>query len=483
VKAQTANPAVIVGLILVPVAIVCVAVLGPVPVLLALMAALAIGTAFVAPKLTVGLAMILMLLGRTFEAHISVAGYLDEALVLLLGVVLPLRRVIGGQKLRSITGQMGFLLFGAVGLLSAAVAAVPIGIAFQGAILILKGVILGWAIAQVDWNRRDLAHIARWGAAATSVLLAGAAVNLAVPSIWNSVVIPGASWGFRYGLQPITSFFVHPGYFGTSLALAGIAVLAYQLCFKATPFSRALLIGTVIGAVLTFRRKVLIGMIAGGGLLWLRVHPAKVIATAVVAIPIVLILTAEAITETLRFTYAEYLVNPDAVARIRLIFDAPAVALAHFPFGAGFGRFGSAIARQNYSPEYYDLGYPQVWGLGPTAENGKFLTDTFWPAIVGEAGFLGFIFYAGGIVAIGVMFLRMTRREAQDPWVKWLSLVGLGWTVELVIESMAGPIFMAVPTFALFFFVVGVAAAFREEDPCPAELRRNRTRSRARIHE
>lgn len=75
----------------------------------------------------------------------------------------------------------------------------------------------------------------------------------------------------------------------------------------------------------------------------------------------------------------------------RYLFLSNSFSLAnkYFPFGVGFGLFGSTIAERYYSPVYYDLGFNEIWGVMP----GQFLNDTFYPTILGELGYFGLLIY------------------------------------------------------------------------------------------
>ena len=117
-------------------------------------------------------------------------------------------------------------------------------------------------------------------------------------------------------------------------------------------------------------------------------------------VPVAAVVLAAPLGQVVTTTYNDYLGNGNPEARTVLTRDSFAVAAAHFPGGAGFGRFGSAVAATNYSPEYVARGYPDIWGLGRTAEDGRFLTDTEWPAIIGETGFFGALAFALGLAGI-----------------------------------------------------------------------------------
>lgn len=62
-----------------------------------------------------------------------------------------------------------------------------------------------------------------------------------------------------------------------------------------------------------------------------------------------------------------------------------------FPFGSGFASFASYSSGVQYSSLYYQYGLNMVYGLYPN--NPIFMSDTFWPMIIGQGGFLGGIIW------------------------------------------------------------------------------------------
>ncbi len=79
-------------------------------------------------------------------------------------------------------------------------------------------------------------------------------------------------------------------------------------------------------------------------------------------------------------------------ARSTLTADSIDIANNEFPIGLGYGTFASASAVKYYSPVYSKLGYNTKYGMGFI--NTNYLTDTFWPIILGEFGYLGVLFYS-----------------------------------------------------------------------------------------
>lgn len=428
---------------------------------IALMFGTAVLVATFAPHCFVLLSALALLFVRTLQHRVGIPGmeYLDEICVLVCAVVFPVVALLRGRRLVRFPGAPWFMIFVAIGVVSAVIQDVPTNVLISGTLLVSKGVLFGWAVAQVEWRQTHLLNVARYSAVTLGFLILCAAMNFAFPGPWNRIVLDLNGFGARYGLPPVTGPFVHPGYFGTTMALGAIGIACYRLVISRESKSAWLLILTISCAILSFRRKVLVGLAAAYFYIQSRKGLSSTLVGGVVAV-LILVVGAGIVSQTISYTYNEYFVNPGAIARVRLTVDSIGIAFDRFPFGAGFGRFGSAAARADYSPEYYPLGYASIWGLGPTEETGKFLTDTFWPSVVGESGWIGTLAFLLGLYAIFRSGARSYQIE-QQKYVQWISLLTAAWVVELSVESLAGAVFTAAPTYGLFFGAVGIATSAR----------------------
>ena len=81
----------------------------------------------------------------------------------------------------------------------------------------------------------------------------------------------------------------------------------------------------------------------------------------------------------------------------------------YFPYGTGFGTFGSSTAATNYSQLYYILEFNTVTGMQPT--NTKYLNDTFWPMIFTQLGLIGMIPYILLMIIIFYDIYRNAKRS------------------------------------------------------------------------
>lgn len=85
-----------------------------------------------------------------------------------------------------------------------------------------------------------------------------------------------------------------------------------------------------------------------------------------------------------------YFMNPNA-PRQRFVMVSMDLVRRYFPFGTGFGTFGSAGAAKYYSPIYYEYGFDQLWGM--TSDNPMYLNDNYFPMIFAQMGFfVGLLF-------------------------------------------------------------------------------------------
>lgn len=90
----------------------------------------------------------------------------------------------------------------------------------------------------------------------------------------------------------------------------------------------------------------------------------------------------------------------DGFARGELTKTAVTIANTMLPLGSGFATYGSAVTAEPgyYSPLYYLYGLSTVHGLAPG--HASFLSDTFWPIVLGQFGWVGLACYAAAIALL-----------------------------------------------------------------------------------
>lgn len=432
------------------------------------------------PKIGAAVSVIGILFGSGFATSTGVGalGYLDEALVILPAVVFPGLRLLRQLPPRWLPGLGWIAVYVMLGSVSSIVNDVPTLLAAQSTFLVLKGFLFAFAVAQLDWTPDDVKKAARCGAIVLAIVLAVSVVNFLIPEVWTSIFSRRSKGiDYRLGMPSLIGPFDHEFAYGQFMALSAVAVLAYRSNVQKGLASAVLLAGSFLGLVLSFRRKAIAAALTA--LLSVRIlTPGKrtsAFVAAVLALPIVAIVSWDAVSSVVDATYTEYFTDPTKTARTRFYADGAALAMQSFPFGVGFARFGSYMAGEEYSPEYVKLGYNLVYGLAP-GDRGPYLSDTFWPAIAGESGWFGLMAFALALVAMARVGLKLIK-ASEDKYVRWAGVVLAAWVVEFTVESIAAPVFNTPPIFALLFGAAGLAASLLAQQPArldPAPLTKGR---------
>ncbi|KAA9393863.1 hypothetical protein FCK90_09325 [Kocuria coralli] len=425
-------------------------------------AVLLLGTAaFVHPKVTAGLIVLITMLSQTIQTvtGVNALGYGDELGVLLALLLFTGRRLYLRGSIRFYPALWFFLAFALLGVVSSIVNDVSLGTLATGGFLFLKGPALGFAVAQLDWRREDIPHLIRAGVIFILFVLVTVVINAVQPAAWNAFIGRVATISERAGFSSLTGPFDHPVGLGTMMSMAFLAILLYRQLVRKGVFSFALLCATGLTCIAAFRRKsIAAATITAVGMRAMLPGPkALYLALLAVLIPAALMIGWDPLTAVVQSTYQEYTENVVETARVRMTVDSVALSLGAFPLGVGFGRFASFTAGENYSPLYQDFGYQWIYGMGP-GERGGFLSDTFWPAPLAETGLLGALCYAGGLYLLAVTGWRLMRRSPSRR-VRWMGAVTVAWFVTLGIESVVAPVFVSPPMFALPFVAAGIATA------------------------
>ena len=72
------------------------------------------------------------------------------------------------------------------------------------------------------------------------------------------------------------------------------------------------------------------------------------------------------------------------------------------------------MAAQHYSKLYVELGYLRVWGMG---RKSKYLSDTFWPIVIAQTGWLGTVAFSLAIIQLIIYILKSAKKDLVFFWV------------------------------------------------------------------
>jgi hypothetical protein len=126
--------------------------------------------------------------------------------------------------------------------------------------------------------------------------------------------------------------------------------------------------------------------------------------------------------------------------RNRLDSTSLKIAIADFPLGAGFGRFGSVSSGPPgfaYSPVYDHYGFNLIPGLNRAKPT--YLHDTSWATIIGETGTIGWLFYVGGLALLMAVLGLQAGNEGQPRAAQLASLAGVATLVAFMFDSAGRP--------------------------------------------
>ncbi len=413
------------------------------------------------PRLTLALFLVFILFqwvivnqagGKAAAAGLAVT-YLDEAAILLLFAAAAGNALAARRRL-----PVNFLLFGIGGVILAGVIGglvnkTPPVIVLSAVLIYLKGFLVLAVFAAFSYSESFLKKLVKLFAFLTLFILLLAVVDLINPAGLRKLTGGVAEKDWRLGMPSVQSVFIHPGLFGWYCAFAGLYAFAFYLTRRKLKYF-ALVVFSLLGVVASIRLKP-VGAMAAAMAAGLMVYSARA-KVAIVGATLFLALIFLAVFQTritgvIREQAAEYQ-NP---LKPRTVFYRTALDLAgkRFPLGVGFGRFGGEIAARYYSPVYREYGFSRIHGLWP---EGRFLTDTFWPMVLGELGAIGFGFYLGLCFYI-FLLLRKAYRALESPYAKAFVLGTLMVFIEGLVESVAEPVFVKPPAAYFIFAAVGVS--------------------------
>lgn len=273
----------------------------------------------------------------------------------------------------------------------------------------------------------------------------------------------------------VRSIFLHPALYGWLTAFGSLLCYARFLTHRSwwsIPAGLALNAGTFLSGrrtpMLGVGLAVAVGLVSSTSRMGLRRAATRVWLPAAAVIVLAAALLSPAIGRLTELTIAEYVPSievareifaerprPEVVAgvhpRIALYAGSLAIGRDHFPLGAGIGRFGSHLSRDDYSPMYERYGLDQVALLRP--DDPQAATDAFWSMVLGETGWIGLLaglaFFGGIVVAVWRSCWHAAGAE-----LRLIGLAALFVYVEGLVRSATSSVFVAPP---IAYFVLGAA--------------------------
>ncbi len=212
---------------------------------------------------------------------------------------------------------------------------------------------------------------------------------------------------YRFGIMTNKLFFSHP------TMLAGICIFLLSLLILTSKKINKFDIFVLIFMLITTLRFKAIGAVVVIFMIIIYVQKSqKKISVTKLGILSILILIL--VWDQVNYYYFKI----DDSARNQLTINSFKIAKDYFPFGTGFGTFGSYMSGVNYSPVYYKYNISNIYGI--TKGHTEFISDTFWPMIIGQFGVIGTICY---IVCLIMIFKKIQREFTTESINIYLSKV------------------------------------------------------------
>ncbi|WHZ57595.1 hypothetical protein [Metabacillus hrfriensis] len=259
----------------------------------------------------------------------------------------------------------------------------------------------------------------------------------------------------RAGLVSVQSLMTHPGVYGWFMSLCGIIMFSKFLSNKN---KKNIIISIIffLFAIISLRFKVI--MLLAFLISYLLFKSKNKILGIIVVILFVAPTFLFFFGDLLSLTIERYIqIDYDESARKALYLFSFVIAKDYFPFGTGFGTYGTFQSIDPYSSVYYEFGLNHVWGLSP--DNPMWLTDTFWPAILGETGLLGIILY--GCVFLIIFKKRKQIKKRLNSYYYYIFIFVF---IHAFLESLAEQIYFSSPQFIIIFTLLGLISAELKEE-------------------
>lgn len=130
-----------------------------------------------------------------------------------------------------------------------------------------------------------------------------------------------------------------------------------------------------------------------------------------------------------------YFFEIDDSARSMLLKTSIEIANDYFPIGTGFATYGSHFSINPYSEVYEKYEIQNIYGL--KEGEAKFVSDNFWPMILGQFGYIGFMCY---IICILLLFKDIQNNYSIEN--KYLYIAKINCLVYLLIASTSESAFV-----------------------------------------
>ena len=268
-------------------------------------------------------------------------------------------------------------------------------------------------------------------------------------SIMSGIVIAASALDFffkiwprqmyRYGTSSLQIFYGHPSNLGAhAIFLIGMLLVILPFMMRETDNRKKVLLisgietALLLAIVFLTLRVRLFGFLVGFAILFIYIIVLK----RKITVPVVIASAAGVLAVGYKRLYGFYFSSVAyQMARGRFAVNSLDIARENFPFGSGFGTFGSRMAQLHYSPLYYKYNMMTMLVLSPTLP--AYACDTFYPVILAESGWLGFVAYYGIVAIVCIEILKLHIRSDRSAEAAFAVFVALMMMIFELLEGFA----------------------------------------------
>lgn len=318
----------------------------------------------------------------------EVFNYADELFAIGVGITILIRMLMGRLQLTKEELVILVLLFltciiGLVGNINSGLLTNPVYIIVD-VISTVKVWLAYYAILLTNWDKSLYDQLIQILAKCGRILVWIMFFFMFV----SQIVDIGMTASARYGIKSFQFVYNVPGNFSKVFYFL-IPVLTADINYKASTYKKVTIVGALIVWASTMRSRAFafIAVFVIMAIFFFYANGRKWGNTIKREIKIIYILPIALIAIAICWNQLVFYFTTDTQARSVLLRYGILTMMTYFPFGAGFGTFGSDVAATQYSPLYVQYGFNSIYGM--RQGEGSFLNDNYWPMIMGQFGFWG----------------------------------------------------------------------------------------------
>lgn len=308
--------------------------------------------------------------------------------------------------------------------------------------------------SMINFNKKFIDNFYKYLFIIEKIVLFFAFFNILFLSYYKQL-FPISFVTYRFNFISVCSIFIHPGKYGWFMLFCAIAHLSLYVCDKNKKELWKMVVA-IIACLFSFRTKVIISavMCIGCYLLYINRESLKKQMKKILVFTIFIMLFIFPFKNIILNTYTLYFTDTEGYSvRQALLDNSFKIAKEYFPIGVGFGKYGTLYAAKNYSEYYFKYGMSNMYGI--TRNNTSYSTDTFWPAVIGETGFIGTLIYILLVILLLKRMIIIYNEVSIEN--KSITILSLLIFIQILIESFGSASFNSPPTYFFTSFVIGLA--------------------------